>query len=89
MRAFFSCAFSHSFLFPFVCFTFFFFFRSFFFFCFHCQITSILDLVGGDASSITDTCNTVSNAMEGTYKTLIGCFILIVSQIIVIAYWYK
>jgi len=54
-----------------------------------CQITTILDLVGGDASSITDTCNTVGDAMDGTFKTLIGCFILIVSQIIVIAYWYK
>jgi hypothetical protein len=31
----------------------------------------------------------VGDAMDGTFKTLIGCFILIVSQIIVIAYWYK
>jgi len=53
------------------------------------SIVTILDLVGGDSSSLTDTCATVSGAKDGTLNTFIGCLLLAVSQIIVLAYWYK
>lgn len=52
-------------------------------------VTDILDLVGGDSTDITETCDTVASAKDGTWKTFLGCLILSVSQIIIIAYWYK
>lgn len=53
------------------------------------SITEILDLLGDTDNSLTDTCNSVSNGMEGTFKVMIGSMILIVSQVIILCYWYK
>jgi len=57
--------------------------------CARVQIVTILDLIGGDSSSLTETCATVSGAKSGTFKTFVGCLLLAVSQIIMVAYWYK
>lgn len=53
------------------------------------SISEILDLLGETDNSLTDTCNSVSNGMDGTFKVMIGSMILIVSQVIILCYWYK
>ena len=52
------------------------------------SVVEIMELLG-DASDITETCNSVSNGLKGTRQVVIGSAILVISQIIILCYWYK
>jgi hypothetical protein len=53
------------------------------------SISEILDLLGETDNSLSDTCDSVGNGLSGTFKVLIGSMILLVSQVIILCYWYK
>jgi len=52
------------------------------------SVVEIMELLG-DASDITETCASVSAGLGGTREVVIGSAIFVVSQIIILCYWYK
>jgi hypothetical protein len=53
------------------------------------SVVEIMELIGSDTGDIADTCNSVSTGLRGTREVLIGSAIFVVSQIIILCYWYK
>ena len=53
------------------------------------SVVEIMELIGSDTGVIADTCNSVSTGLRGTREVLIGSAIFVVSQIIILCYWYK
>ena len=52
-------------------------------------MVSILDLIGGDSDSVVETCDLVADGKDAAYNVFVGSLCLVVSQIIIICYWYK
>lgn len=55
------------------------------------SLEPIFELMGSDGGTdaLQEKCDIVGAGMDGTYKVLLGSLMLVISQIIVLAYWYK
>jgi hypothetical protein len=53
------------------------------------SVTKIMELIGSSPDDINEKCDSVAGGLDGTKEVLIGSMVLVVSQIIILCYWYK
>jgi len=53
------------------------------------SVTEVMELIGSSPDDITETCDSVAAGLSGTKEVVVGSMILVVSQIVILCYWYK